>query len=306
MEHVISTKQFLDRARLEALLDRAALFERQEETGIPQLLQGKLLASVFYEPSTRTRFSFEAAMLRLGGQIIMTEAASHFSAVKKGESLEDTIRVLGGYADVIVLRHPEKGSAERASKVSPVPRINAGDGAGEHPTQALLDLFTIRKECGTVDGLSIACMGDLLYGRTVHSLLRLLGLYKVKISLHAPPELKLPEEYISELRENGITIEEREGMDGVENADVVYVTRVQRERFSSDEEYQKVKGSYVIDEDWLQKLKPQAVIMHPLPRIDELAPEVDKDPRAAYFRQEKNGVYVRMALLAHVLGVENG
>jgi len=269
-------------------------------------LRGKLLANVFYEPSTRTRFSFDAAMQKLGGRIIDTESAGHFSSVTKGETLSDTIRIIAGYADAIVLRHPEKGSAKVASEFSPSPVINAGDGPGEHPTQALLDIYTIRKERGTPDNLTIAMVGDLLYGRTVHSLLYLLSVYNIKkIYLISPPQLKLPEIYTSYLKEKGIETEEAELNDIIDKVDVWYITRVQKERFENIEAYNEVKDCYVINGEVVCQMKPDAIIMHPLPRVNEISPEVDTDSRAAYFRQAKNGLYIRMALLHALLRKNN-
>jgi len=299
-KHIISTKQFLDINILDKLFQLADKMEKRiKENKLPNSLSGKILATVFYEPSTRTRFSFESAMYKLGGRVITTESASHFSSVIKGETLQDTIRIVSGYADVIVLRHYQKGSAKIASEVSSVPVINAGDGVGEHPTQALLDLYTIKKELRRINNLKIALMGDLLYGRTIHSLLYLLALYKkVKIYLISSPQLKLPEEYKNHLTQNNIEFKELTNLKKVLNKiDVLYVTRIQKERFKSEKEYEQVKDSYVIDKEVLGQLKKNAIIMHPLPRINEISPEVDNDKRAAYFRQAKNGLYIRMALL---------
>ncbi len=304
LEHIISTKQFLDTKILDEIFAIADEMEKKDEAGkLPSTLGDKILATLFYEPSTRTRFSFEAAMQKLGGSVISTESASHFSSVTKGESLEDTIRIVGGYSDAIVLRHPEEGSAKRASGVSPVPVINAGDGSGEHPTQALLDLYTISKEFDDINGLEIALVGDLLYGRTIHSLLDLLGLYEsIKIYLVSPYELRVPEHYKQELTTRGIQFEETEVLDTIlEHIDVLYVTRIQKERFKSEKDYDELKDAYVIDTKTLEKLKKTARILHPLPRVNEISPEIDEDPRAAYFRQAKNGLYIRMALLEMVI-----
>jgi aspartate carbamoyltransferase catalytic subunit len=302
MKHIISTKQFLDKTFLEDLFQKAdKLVENDQNNSLKETLNGKVMATVFYEPSTRTRFSFETAMNKLGGKVITTESATEFSSVTKGETLPDTIRIVGGYADVIVLRHPEVGSAQIAADYSPVPVINAGDGSGEHPTQALLDLYTIRREKGKIDGLTIALIGDLLYGRTVHSLIPLFAMFKsIKLYLVAPPQLKVPKEFIEVLEKEGISYEEVEELDSALGADVLYVTRVQKERFRSKEEYDKVKDAYIFDKEVLGKLKSDAIIMHPLPRVNEIAPELDEDPRAAYFRQAKNGMYIRMALLENV------
>ncbi len=262
------------------------------------------MATVFYEPSTRTRFSFEAAMMRLGGNVITTEAAGQFSSALKGETLEDSVKVISGYADAIVIRHPEVGSAERAAKASSVPVINAGDGGGEHPTQALLDAFTINEEIGHIDGIKVAMVGDLLNGRTIHSLLFLLGQYNnLKFQLVAPDQLQLPEDYKNFLDKKGFKYDEIDTLEKLDaDTDVMYVTRVQKERFSDSAEYQRLKHFFVVDRHVTSKLKDKAIIMHPLPRVGEIAVEVDDDPRAAYFRQAKNGLYVREALLAHILG----
>lgn len=298
--HIISTKQFLKRDFLDTIFQLADQFRKQDQAGaVRKKFENKILASVFYEPSTRTRFSFEAAMLRLGGQVISTESAKHFSSAMKGESLEDTIRVIGGYADVIVLRHPNTGAAGNAAKVSTVPIINAGDGQGEHPTQALLDLYTIKTELGRIDNFTIALVGDLLYGRTIHSLIHLLYLSKnIEIFLVSPKVLRLPKDYKNFLAEKKVKSYEVEKLENIPaKIDVLYITRVQRERFSSPSLYKEVKNSFIIDKRVVKKLKNQAVIMHPLPRLAEISPEVDSDHRAAYFRQAQNGLYIRMALL---------
>jgi aspartate carbamoyltransferase catalytic subunit len=305
LKHILSTKQFSDTAVLDGLFRRAAKFARDDKrNALRQSLKGKILACVFYEPSTRTRFSFEAAMYKLGGEVLTTEAAAHVSSAVKGESLEDSIRVIGGYADAIVLRHYEEGSAAAAAAVSTVPILNAGDGPGEHPTQALLDLYTIQSELGTLRNLKVALVGDLLYGRTVHSLLHLLALYNhgLTVSLVAPRALRLPKRYTDYLREKKVNFSEVADIGAVApSLDVVYVTRIQKERFSSAKEYERLKGSYTIDKRILAKFKKKAIVMHPLPRVGEIAREVDADPRAAYFRQAKNGLYIRMALLEMLL-----
>lgn len=306
--HVISTSQFLNQDLLSDLFALADEMERGDQgKTLAPTLRNKIMATVFYEPSTRTRFSFECAMQKLGGSIITTENAASFSSAAKGESLQDSIRVISGYADVIVLRHPEKGSSQIASEVSSVPIINAGDGAGEHPTQALLDLYTIKKELGTLENLKIAVVGDLLHGRTVHSLTHLLTLYPTNtIYLVSPSQLQLPDNYKENLRNTGVSFQEFGDLKEVlGNADVVYMTRIQKERFSSEEEYEKLKSSYVFDRRALSLLKESAIILHPLPRVTEISSlQVDQDRRAAYFRQAKNGVYIRMALLQMILGNE--
>jgi len=270
--------------------------------GTFDLLKGKILANLFYEPSTRTSSSFLAAMERLGGSVIPINEV-RYSSVAKGESLADTVRTLECYADVIVLRHPETGSAAIAAQAARKPIINAGDGIGEHPTQALLDLFTIREQLGTIDGLTVTMLGDLKYGRTVHSLSRLLSLFGAKLHYVSPDILRMPAEIIAELNARGISQTEHRELDGIlPDADVLYVTRVQKERFENLDEYESVKGAYVISPDTMQRAKDHMVLMHPLPRVGEISSDVDKDPRAAYFRQVQYGMYVRMALLALVLG----
>lgn len=300
MKHILSTQQFLDKKELVSIFKKADKFEKADRQGkIPKLLRDKILSCVFYEPSTRTRFSFESAMLKLGGQVISTESAGHFSSAIKGETLEDSIRIISGYSDIIVLRHQELGIAERVAKVSTVPIINAGDGAGEHPTQALLDFYTIRKELGRIDNFKIAMVGDLLYGRTIHSLIYLLSLsHNVEVFLVAPKELKLPSKYKTFLNSQKIKFYESDKLESVlPKIDVLYMTRIQKERFSSVRLYERVKNSFVLNKSLLSKLNKHAIIMHPLPRVNEISSEVDNDKRAAYFRQAKNGLYIRMALL---------
>ena len=261
------------------------------------------MASLFYEASTRTRFSFESAMLRLGGDVISTENAAEFSSAAKGETLEDTIRVINHYADVIVLRHPEQGASAKAAAVSKIPVINAGDGSGQHPTQALLDLYTIKKELGAIDGIHIVLVGDLKHGRTVRSLAYLLGKYKnISISFISPLVLAIGNDIKEYLVRHKVVYEELENWDGVlKKADVVYQTRIQKERFKNPREYKKLKGKYILTLNKVKQMKKNTIIMHPLPRIDEIAIEVDSLPQAAYFRQAKNGVYIRMALLQTIL-----
>ncbi|MFI5240156.1 MAG: aspartate carbamoyltransferase [Candidatus Saccharimonadia bacterium] len=298
--HVISTKQFFDHSILESLF---ALTNQVKSGKFVSRSEGKILATLFYEPSTRTRFSFESAMMRLGGNVISTEAAGHFSSVSKGESLEDTIRVVSSYCDVIVLRHPEAGSAERAATVATVPLINAGDGLGEHPTQALLDVYTISQYFPQVNNLKIALVGDLLNGRTIHSLLYLLGLYKnISFELVAPSKLQLPKQYKNYLASHNLKFRELNSLDGLSrDIDVLYVTRVQKERFADTAEYETLKHYFIVDSKLANSLQKSAIIMHPLPRVGELLPEVDTNPRAKYFEQAANGLFVRMALLDHLL-----
>jgi aspartate carbamoyltransferase catalytic subunit len=262
------------------------------------------MATLFYEPSTRTRFSFESAMHRLGGSVVSTENAAEFSSVAKGETLEDTVRILNGYADVLVLRHHEVGSAKRAASVSRIPVINAGDGAGQHPTQALLDLYTIHKEIGSIDGLRIAMVGDLAQGRTVRSLAYLLSKFQnIRIYFAAPPLLKMKEDILDHLREKRVWYTEETDLDKVlPEVNVVYQTRIQKERFGDRiADYEQCRGVYLINAESLRLMKADAIVMHPLPRLEEISMEVDRDPRAAYFRQAQNGLYVRMALLTMVL-----
>lgn len=297
-QHLTSTKQ-LSRADVDAILSAAAEMEDVLARGGDDRLKGKILAALFYEPSTRTRLSFESAMHRLGGSVLSAEGIQ-FSSLYKGETIEDTIRMASGYADVIAMRHPEQGSADRAAAASDVPFINAGDGPGQHPTQALLDLYTIKKERGAVDGVHIAMVGDLRFGRTVHSLCFLLGLFTdIRLTFVAPHQLTMPEKVTSFLQEKGLSFEETEDFAAAFDADVLYMTRVQKERFEDPAEYERLKHVYVLRAEHLQG--KHATVMHPLPRIGEIAEDVDALPNAAYFRQARNGVPVRMALLALLL-----
>ena len=304
LRHVIDIRQFKSDAELMRLMGLAEDMEKGFKNGtLEHSLAGKVLAALFYEPSTRTKFSFESAMLRLGGDVIDTESAAQFSSAAKGETLADTVRIVGKYADVIVIRHSEEGSAKLASEYSPVPVINAGDGTGQHPTQTLLDAYTIRKELGRLDDLTIAMIGDLKNGRTVHSLAYLLAHRKgVRMIFISPPQLRMKDEIKEYLSRKGVTFEETERLDKASEANILYVTRIQKERFSDHSEYEKLKGCYVINKKILGTLRKDALIMHPLPRVDEIATEVDSDPRAVYFRQAENGLYVRMALLKMLLG----
>lgn len=299
---ILSVKQFT-RQDLEYIFGVAhEMRVMVQRVGSFDLLKGKILANLFYEPSTRTSSSFTSAMERLGGSLIPINEV-HYSSVAKGESLPDTVRTLECYADVIVLRHPEVGASERAAKYARKPIINAGDGVGEHPTQALLDLFTIYEELGEPDGLTVTMLGDLKYGRTVHSLARLLSLYEVKINYVSPDILKIPAEIISEVDDKGIHQAEFTTLETViPDTDVLYVTRVQKERFENRSEYELVKSAFIITPDTLSAAKERMIIMHPLPRVGEISMEIDDDSRAAYFRQMEYGLYVRMALLAMVLG----
>lgn len=265
------------------------------------MLKGKILATLFFEPSTRTRLSFEAAMLKLGGATIGF-AEADVASVKKGETLADTVRAVENYADVIALRHPLDGAAKLAAEVSKVPILNAGSGSEEHPTQALMDLYTIQKEKGKIDGLKIALVGDLRYGRTVHSLAYALSLYDIKLYLISPESLKMRKEVIHAVEKKISVVEGTDLEEVIPQIDVLYVTRIQKERFPDAAEYAKVKGTYKIDLKLLKNAKKDLIILHPLPRVDEIAAEVDATPQARYFQQVWNGLVVRMALLALVLG----
>jgi aspartate carbamoyltransferase catalytic subunit len=298
-QHLTSTKQ-LTRADTEEILRVASEMEKVKAKGKSDLLKGKILAALFYEPSTRTRLSFESAMLRLGGDVVTAEGIQ-FSSLYKGETIEDTMMMVGQYADIIAMRHPEQGSAEKAAAASKVPFINAGDGPGQHPTQALLDLFTIQRELKKIDGLKIAMVGDLRYGRTVHSLSYLLGLYKnIDFTLISPTELTMPEKVTSFFKEKNITYKEHDDISAGLDCDVIYMTRVQQERFADKSEYERLKLKYILTAKHLKGKK--VIVMHPLPRVGEIATDVDALPNAAYFRQAGNGVLVRMALLAMLLG----
>jgi aspartate carbamoyltransferase catalytic subunit len=301
LKHVIESQQF-SRSLLEELFAETDEIKREAHR-FSGRLHGRVMAALFYEPSTRTRLSFEAAMLRLGGQTMGTDNAREFSSAAKGETLEDTIRIVSGYADVIVMRHNEEGAAKRAAAVSTVPIINAGDGPGQHPTQALLDLYTIREELRRIDGIRIAMVGDLANGRTVRSLTYLLSKFKdLKIWFVAPPQVAMRDDLKTHLTEHNVPWVETDDLDAVlPEVDVVYQTRIQKERFADPEAYQALKGIYRIDNRALGLMRKYAIVMHPLPRVDEIAPEVDADPRAAYFRQAHNGLQIRMALLDRLL-----
>jgi len=300
LQHCIGARDF-SRALLEDLFTRANVL-RDESTDV---LRGKILATLFYEPSTRTRLSFESAMIRLGGQVISTENAKDNSSVAKGESLEDTIRIIAGYAHAIVMRHHETGAAARAVAVSSVPIINGGDGKGEHPTQSLLDVYTMSREFGKVDGLRIAMVGDLSAGRTVRSLCYALANFRdVEITFVSAENLRMGEDVKQYIAERGVKFSESNDFDAViPEVDVVYMTRLQKERLGA-EDYQAAKGKFVIDAARLALVTPNARVMHPLPHVEEIdLPDnvENQDLRVAYFRQSANGVYARMALLDHLL-----
>jgi aspartate carbamoyltransferase catalytic subunit len=296
---VISIEDF-SREEIKYILEKSYAMESVALKG-SDMLKGKILAGLFFEPSTRTRLSFEAAMLKLGGSTIGF-ADAEIASVRKGENLADTVRTVENYADTIVLRHPLEGAAKLAAEFSKVPILNAGSGAEEHPTQALMDLYTIKKEKGKINGLKIALVGDLRYGRTVHSLACALSLYDIKLYLISPESLRMRHGVIRTIKNKISIVEDRHLEKIIPQIDVLYVTRIQKERFPDPAEYAKVKGIYKIDLKNLKGAKEDLIILHPLPRIDEIASEVDSTPQARYFQQVWNGIVVRMALLALVLG----
>jgi len=296
---IISIKDF-SRDEIDYILNSSPTMEKFAKKG-SDMLKGRILATLFFEPSTRTRLSFEAAMLKLGGSTIGF-AEAEIASVRKGENLADTIRTVENYADIIALRHPLEGAAKLAAEFSEVPVLNAGSGAEEHPTQAFMDLYTMQKEKGKIDGLKIALVGDLRYGRTVHSLAYALSLYDIELYLISPETLRMRHEVIRTIK-NKISIVEDTNLENIiPQIDILYVTRIQKERFPDAAEYAKVKGAYRIDLKTLKNAKKDMIILHPLPRVDEIAAEVDSTPQARYFQQVWNGIVVRMALLALVLG----
>jgi aspartate carbamoyltransferase catalytic subunit len=282
------------------ILDLAEQFEKNPN---PRLLEGKLVATLFFEPSTRTRLSFETAVNRLGGRVIgFSDAAT--SSSSKGESLKDTIKMVSNYVDLIVMRHPVEGAARYASEVSSVPVINAGDGANQHPTQTMLDLYSIKKTQGKLTDLTLSMVGDLKYGRTVHSLLMAMRYFNPRYNFVAPPELRIPEQYRTFCKENGIEYHEYEDMNSIlAESDILYMTRVQQERFTDPMEYEKVRNTYSLHNALLEGTKDNLRILHPLPRITEIAEDVDNNPKAYYFEQAKNGVYARQAVICSILGL---
>lgn len=301
MKHIVAVEQF-ERAWIE---DSFASADRMRDvTAVDSLLRGKILATLFYEPSTRTRLSFESAMLRLDGQVISTENAHEFSSAIKGETVEDTVRIVAGYADSIVIRHFERGAAQRAANASPVPIINGGDGPGEHPTQALLDLYTIQNELGQIDDLKVALVGDLRFGRAARSLALLFRKTRnTELVFVAPDAVPMGDDIKLALDAAGIAWREEPNLaKAMAEVDVVYQTRIQRERFATPDEYLEAQGIYVITPELMANLRESSIVMHPLPRVDEITQEVDEDYRAAYFRQAQNGVFVRMALLHELIG----
>ncbi|MHA1506276.1 MAG: aspartate carbamoyltransferase [Candidatus Asgardarchaeia archaeon] len=286
------------------ILDKAKEMEDVAKGKVKsKLLEGKVLATLFFEPSTRTRLSFESAMKRLGGEVIGF-ASAEASSVMKGETLVDTVRTVENYSDVIVIRHPLVGAALAAAEYAKVPVINAGDGAGVHPTQTLLDLYTIKDKLGRLDNINIGLLGDLKFGRTVHSLSKAIARFNKRIYLISPESLRMPIEYKNDLRDMGVEIVESSNLEEVlPELDVLYVTRIQKERFPDPAEYEKVKGAYRINLNLLKNAKENLIVMHPLPRVDEIDPEVDNTKYAVYFEQTFNGVLVRMAILCLLLGV---
>lgn len=296
---LVSINDFTKAEQLQ-ILDRAEEFEKNPNQ---RILQGKVVASLFFEPSTRTRLSFESAVNRLGGRVIGFSDASS-SSTSKGESLKDTILTVSNYSDLIVMRHPIEGSARWASEVASVPIINAGDGANQHPTQCLLDLYTIRQTQGTLDNLNIAFVGDLKYGRTVHSLVMALTQFNTTFHLISPTELKLPSSVKMYIKDANLEYHQyTEITDAIPKIDILYMTRIQRERFSDPMEYERVKNSYILKNSMLEKSRQNLKILHPLPRVNEINEDVDPNPKAYYFQQALNGVFVRQALIAKILGV---
>ncbi|MDD5068740.1 MAG: aspartate carbamoyltransferase [Candidatus Pacebacteria bacterium] len=298
MHHIVGSEEF-DTKFIERIFSIADRLKKKTDTP----LRGKILASLFYEPSTRTRFSFESAMLRLGGSVISTENAREFSSASKGEILEDSIKVINNYADVIVMRHYEAGAAKRAASVSKIPLINAGDGPGQHPTQALLDLYTIKKELGKIDGIRIALVGDLKNSRTIRSLSYLLGKYKnIKIYFVSPKSLQINNEIKTYLKKHKVVFEEMENTKSIiSSIDVLYQTRIQKERFKNQKEYLRLRDFYRVDMHLVTQMKKEAIIMDPLPRVHTIATEVDASPKAMYFKQVHYGLLIRMALLKYLL-----
>ena len=307
LEHVIESQQF-DRDILELVFKTADMLKADlaGERKLGKYLDGKIMASLFYEPSTRTRFSFESAMRRLGGSVITTENAREFSSAAKGESLADSTRIINGYADVIVMRHNEAGSAVRAAEISNIPVINAGDGAGQHPTQALLDVYTIADAFPGMKNLNVALVGDLRYGRTVRSLSYLLTKFEgIKITFVSPSVCRMEQDIKQYLDKYGVPWQEEDDLATViRTTDCIYMTRVQKERFHSLEDYEAAAGKYILSPDLVARMKQDAIIMHPLPRVDEIPAEIDLAPQARYFEQAQNGLYIRMALLYLLLGEE--
>jgi aspartate carbamoyltransferase catalytic subunit len=299
-KHLIS----IDDYSKEDIIDLLDLAEKFEENPNQRILEGKVVATLFFEPSTRTRLSFESAINRLGGQVIGF-ASKDSSSVQKGESLKDTIKTVNNYCDMIVMRHPLEGSARFASEVATVPVINAGDGANQHPTQTLLDLYSIRKTQETLDNLNLTMVGDLKYGRTVHSLLMAMSNFNTTFNFVSPTELRMPEEYKIFLQDLGLEYTEHTDFtDIIPEADIIYMTRIQRERFSDPMEYEKTKNSYILKNSMLDNTKDNLRILHPLPRVNEIHEDVDDNKKSYYFPQALNGVYTRMAIMSSILGLK--
>lgn len=297
---LVSINDF-DKSEILKIMEIATDFEANPSQ---QVLQGKVFASLFFEPSTRTRLSFESAINRLGGRVIGFSDTANTS-VSKGESFHDTICTISNYCDMIVMRHFIEGAARYASEVASVPIVNAGDGSNQHPSQTLLDLYSIKKTQGRLDGINIMMVGDLKYGRTVHSLIQALSHFGATFTFVAPKELELPNEYKVFLRENGMEfVETTDIMKHINQVDIVYMTRVQKERFSDLMEYEKVKNAYILTSDMLEGTKENMRILHPLPRVNEISRDVDSHPKAYYFQQTQNGVYTRMAIISYLLGVK--
>jgi len=299
---ILHGSQF-SRPDLECLMDVADDFrKRVEDHQVMDLLGGPVMAALFFEPSTRTRLSFETAMQRLGGSVVGFSSAESTS-VAKGETLSDTIRTVDQYVDLIAMRHPAIGSAAEAAGVAQAPVINGGDGAGQHPTQAMLDLFTVRQELGKTDGITLALCGDLKNGRTVHSGVEIYKHFGIRLIFVAPEALMMPAEVTDRLRVQGVEFEETTDLEAaVRKADALYMTRIQKERFSDLAEYERLKGAFILTREMVESLNPRLVTLHPLPRVNEIATDVDSMAGAAYFRQARNGVFVRMALIALVMG----
>jgi len=302
MRHLMSPLDFTTK-ELDKLFDLATDIENNKEK-YAHACDGKILATCFYEPSTRTRLSFESAMLRLGGQVLGFSEASSSSAAK-GESVSDTIRVISGYADICAMRHPKEGAPMVAAEKSTIPVINAGDGGHQHPTQTLTDLLTIRSLTGAIENFTIGLCGDLKFGRTVHSLIHALIRYPgIRFLLISPEELRVPDYIIEELQDNNIPYEEVSSLEAVmPQLDFLYMTRVQKERFFNEEDYVRLKDFFILDKAKMELAKPNMLVLHPLPRVNEISVEIDNDPRAAYFKQAQYGVYVRMALILTLLGL---
>lgn len=301
MKNIVSIEQ-CSQADILRILDRARLFEANPNR---HLMDGMVAATLFFEPSTRTRLSFETAVNRLGGRVIGFSDA-RTSSSSKGESLRDTLRIVSNYADVIIMRHHLEGAALYATEVTNCPIVNAGDGANQHPSQTLLDMYTIRSTQGRLDDLNIVMVGDLRFGRTIHSLIEGMRFFSPRFTFVAPPELRLPEEYRQYCEEHHLPYEETSLFtpEVIADADILYMTRVQRERFTDLEEYERVKDVYVLDNAMLQSSRPNLRILHPLPRVNEIAIDVDANPKAQYFEQAQNGLYIRQSILCEVLGLE--